>query len=1073
MHGIIRLLKDNNNSLHFLTENHDIIFLSETWSNNSHNFSNILPGYHLHFINATNNTSIGRSEGGLMLYMKSNISNQLNCIKINNSGIWLKTLDHTSNKPTIFGFIYAPSKSDKKKQLKILEDIFDDLNSIKTMYGQTDIYISGDFNCRIAHHSGSQTIKLPNRKNRDLILNHFGKVLIDTCILHNLVVVNGRSKNDAHGAYTFIGARGASTIDLLLTTSQNFNNVLNFQVLPLSGSDHLPISMTISFKFRKTATHAYPMGKLAINSSKLKTFFDSDVGKETSNVICQTTSPSSAFNIFYGIVEDCMCIRRNKPKSIKTWYNHECRRLDQKLNILAESLKTSENYQSDSSSYKTLKLYIKTRKEEIKTTYIDKQIEIIKSLHPNSKTFWSFFSRNENRPNIEIPLLSLEEHFSKTFFKNNTQMVFERNESGITDPTLDSDITIEEITNALNNCKKRSSPGIDNWTYTIIQENYSNLKYIICHLFNLTLYHGFTPPQWKISKLIPIFKGGDKNNPKNYRPINLLSCLYKLYSRIMTYRLDQWCLLNQIFKPNQFGFRKGLSTIDACFTLFTVIQKYTTTRKDNLITVFIDFKAAFDSIDRLKLKQKLELLGISQKFINAIFSMLTDNKYFVTTGDQTSSLYDVNIGVKQGDTISPLLFSLYINDLDEAIGNPNTYMDGNLINSILYADDVAIFAKNAVEMEIILKNVKAYCDKNSLIVNVLKTKCLTFHHPTAKIRSTTPHTFYFNEEEIENVESFKYLGVTFDKRINFSLNSKEIRKKCIAAISKILNSDFPTRCLTNNQLKNLLEAKIISIVRYSAPLWGFKRYQELEKIPVQYYKLLLCLPKFTPTILLQKEFGIFSLFSVTFSSCISYLWKLSFSQNIFLQSCLNYYLQNNCVVNWHRRVVGVFEEYDMSPKGMVESIGRIPKNVLISSILKQIQNKEIENINNIIQEKYSEPYILNSTWNHYSKYGSLNIDFDLKRILILIRTKTCFLHFSKLDSLISCPFCSDFFHKNDLTFHIMFRCPLTPKIFLAPSTIPEEHVIFEFLTTFIDAQVHTKQFCKTFKNIRAIYLGKV
>ena len=138
-------------------------------------------------------------------------------------------------------------------------------------------------------------------------------------------------------------------------------------------------------------------------------------------------------------------------------------------------------------------------------------------------------------------------------------------------------------------------------------------------LFNLVLSTGQIPEEWSIGIIVPIYKNkGEMSNPDNYRGITLLSCVGKLFTSLLNHRLCIFLDDYGVLGEEQAGFRSGYSTADHVFVLNMLIELYSY-KKKKLFCAFIDYKKAFDSIDRTLLWQKLLSQNICGKFFNVIY----------------------------------------------------------------------------------------------------------------------------------------------------------------------------------------------------------------------------------------------------------------------------------------------------------------------------------------------------------------------------------------------------------------------------------------------------------------------
>ena len=168
------------------------------------------------------------------------------------------------------------------------------------------------------------------------------------------------------------------------------------------------------------------------------------------------------------------------------------------------------------------------------------------------------------------------------------------------DQDLDCIITEEEVRNAVFDQNNNKSSGLDN----IVADIYKHSFEFIVQLFNRIFINGEYPYCWGQGVIIPIFKGGDIENPKYYRGITLINELGKIYSQILLNRLTKWSNKHDRISPIQFGFQKRKSTVDCIFILHAIISK-TLNDKKKLYCAFIDFEKCFDKIDRSFLFHRL------------------------------------------------------------------------------------------------------------------------------------------------------------------------------------------------------------------------------------------------------------------------------------------------------------------------------------------------------------------------------------------------------------------------------------------------------------------------------------
>ena len=161
--------------------------------------------------------------------------------------------------------------------------------------------------------------------------------------------------------------------------------------------------------------------------------------------------------------------------------------------------------------------------------------------------------------------------------------------------------------------------------------------------------------------IVPIHKGGTKDDPSNYRGITLLNTVGKIFTSIVNSRLTEWAEKQLLIPESQFGFRKNRRTTDCIFIMNTLIET-SRAHKVPLYVCFVDFRKAFDSVDHTMLWTKLIKLGISEQLLE-INSAATSSVKLSTY--EVTHQFPCKKGIRQGCNLSPLLFTLFISDLEK------------------------------------------------------------------------------------------------------------------------------------------------------------------------------------------------------------------------------------------------------------------------------------------------------------------------------------------------------------------------------------------------------------------------
>ena len=350
-------------------------------------------------------------------------------------------------------------------------------------------------------------------------------------------------------------------------------------------------------------------------------------------------------------------------------------------------------------------------------------------------------------------------------------------------------ITIKEIRIALRK-KKDTAEGKDNIRYSIYKLLPNEGLKLICKLFNIYWETGDIPQELKHAVTIPILKPEkDPKMAKSYRPISLTSHLGKLMETIINSRLVHHLEENNIIASNQSGFRKNRQTLDHIIRLTDTVEKCKQNDKLN-IAVALDLEKAFDTVHRDGILIELKEKKIGGNMYNYIQSFLDNRTLQVRIGNEYSETKHIKNGVPQGAVISPTLFNMMINSIEN---NEELHKNTELGS---FADDQAIWlkpnicikrggklvskvgqqskTKQAIESAAttLVKNL----NKKGFKVNVEKTQVIVFN-------SKREVTLNINGTNVTSKNEMKYLGVTFDKELNFSRHIDLVRNKATKSLN--------------------------------------------------------------------------------------------------------------------------------------------------------------------------------------------------------------------------------------------------------------------------------------------------
>ena len=306
----------------------------------------------------------------------------------------------------------------------------------------------------------------------------------------------------------------------------------------------------------------------------------------------------------------------------------------------------------------------------------------------------------------------------------------------------------------LKQLKSNKAIGLDEISPRLLKDSARVITPSLTRLFNRSLDKKTFPSIWKKGKVSPLFKSGDRCDLNNYRPITVLPALNKIMEKLVHKQLYNYLNGNKLITSKQFGFRPTLST-GLALTKFTdsILGDMDASRFTG--AVFLDLSKAFDTVDHTILLDKLRILGVDEDSLDWFESYLSERSQATSVGESISFPLPVSVGVPQGSILGPLLFVVYVNDL------PSLNLQSKVV---LYADDTVLYysSKYAKELEDKLNAdlvvLSRWLYENLLTLNISKCKFVLFGS-NQRLKKVQDINIRVDQQEIENAESFNYLGV--------------------------------------------------------------------------------------------------------------------------------------------------------------------------------------------------------------------------------------------------------------------------------------------------------------------------
>jgi len=590
----------------------------------------------------------GRRSGGVVCLLKREFSKYFQRLHCNYDNMIVfrvcKTLFENDKDVLLFNTYIPPSTSpyygtsEFENGIDMLQCC---ITEILDIYQDCTIILNGDLNSRTGNMNAADESDVfdcranvfdVSRRTQDEIVNEYGRLLLSLCIGYDLCILNGCICPDLSGKFTFVSATGSSVIDYFIVSKDFVTKCKQLKVNESVTSPHMCMELTImgadqnsecTSEIRRVCTKIVwdcDSSALYIDnlSSNLEEVYISERVLEGDFDVHTLTDDISTCMVRAADFMTKTYVSGGITRYPKPWFDKQCsdsKRYVHKL--LRRFLRTSSSddrseYVRNRNAYKKLISNKKSAYKQFLTCSLTNNVK-------DARKFWSQVRKLNSiqRMNISIAPEVWVDHF-RDILGNSAYGAPKRSDSTLLGaPVVDTDdlncaISEEEIETAIDYLKPNKAPGNDNIISEMMKCSKCMMLPYLTKLFNVIFDRGEFPRAWCDSVIIPLYKKGNRTSPDNYRGIALTSVLSKVFLHIVNDRINRWTEDKELILEEQAGFRKGYSTVDNIFVLYNVIEKYLN-RHRKLYVAFIDFKKAFDSVDREELWPVLRRYGITGK----------------------------------------------------------------------------------------------------------------------------------------------------------------------------------------------------------------------------------------------------------------------------------------------------------------------------------------------------------------------------------------------------------------------------------------------------------------------------
>jgi Reverse transcriptase (RNA-dependent DNA polymerase)/Endonuclease-reverse transcriptase len=724
----------------------DLIFICETWCNSdTNNASLTVNGYKFQTeLRCDRNDTANGIGGGLAVYSKDGLE-ILKCDQDIHFNQYCKLKVITSNDELYFYVIYRPPSGGNASKV-MLGDLIKNVEKKCIMVG--------DFNVPdIDWEAGSA------RASSDMAL------------------LEAAQEAGLEQLVNFPTHVRGNTLDLLLTNiPERVSNV--YDAGRLGRSDHCIICFEV-----RTNTLIRP--KTTVKNWRKADW--SSIKNGISNTTWPTAEDNTSVEEFWGQLRAKITELTDQHVPLRTinarkadWMTNDLLQLVRKKRRLWRRAKTGQGVAEYEAAAKELKHKIRLAKRnmEKKLASADSQ---------NKKPFYNYVKNKTKSCETIGPLKSeqgavitdeeamaneLNTCFSSVFTREDNNNVPVPSNVPVRTKLNRSFITTQKVRTVIKNLKKTSSAGPDGITTELLQQCTDQLSPILAALYRKSMNHGKVPSEWKKANVVPIFKKGAKSDPSNYRPISLTCVCCRVMESIIKEDITRHLDLNKIIKKSQHGFKSGRSCTTNLLEFLEPVTK-ACDQGQPYDVIYLDFAKAFDKVPHGRLLAKVAAAGIGGNLLKWISDWLKNRSQRVVINGKFSKWSPVLSGVPQGSVLGPLLFNIFINDLDDTV-KPNQLLKK-------FADDTKLGQAvtnpaDAAELQLTLTSLFNWSLQWGMQFNV--GKCHVMHLG----RGNPGHVYYMGGTQLKTTSSERDVGVI----ISDNLKPTEQCRRAAATANAVL-----------------------------------------------------------------------------------------------------------------------------------------------------------------------------------------------------------------------------------------------------------------------------------------------
>ena len=666
---------------------------------------------------------------------------------------------------------YLPTTNPNQNQTKEeaeeeVDNVYELIQDIIDKTAKRDkLFICGDFNAKIGGLHNQYPDNIGPHNNIVRGSNERGIKLANFCKRNNFSIATSFFQH--RRKYTLIspGDRVRNTVDYIIVR-RNDLRILNdaHTVSHPDISDHrlLRCKARLTFSPQKNKSNRQRFDINKLKDPETQKAFSTGVENLLKSNNVDLDSAQHQFDLIQtALLQTSTTVLGKPPPQPKPeWLSNAT------IDSIKQKHETRKRFGHKSIEYKLRKANVKKMIRCGKESLIDRQHQELRNLPPNARyhqaikrlklartkevSGWGIRAADKTVLNDKSEIINRWAEFYQTlYFDDSTDILYLPENPDAIPPIL-----LSKLTDAIKSLKPSNAPGPDDLVAEMFKHGGETLHQRLLNLLNTIIDKREKPKQLSIAEIITLFKSGDMLDCANFRPITLLSHVYKLLMQIIYNRIAP--TLSAALPKSQAAYQAGRSTIEQIQSLQQIIEKCNEFNQNAVIT-FIDFTKAFDSVDQSMLWKTLsEQTNIDPAYINLIKLLYHQSKARVRTSLGNTEFIDILKGVKQGDLLSALLFCIVLMAIMQKVFDGLDFgvsIGGEMQNEKGYADDIGLIAQTIQQMNILLDRLYHTALQYGLKINIKKTKgMLIGTHPIST------EVLHINGTPIAIVDLFEYLG---------------------------------------------------------------------------------------------------------------------------------------------------------------------------------------------------------------------------------------------------------------------------------------------------------------------------